>query len=212
MIDDCLADTWNKCIIPLFSRCDPRQRPFTHSPDISKVQSTIVSLYFTYLPHREISMDHHDDLIDVNAPATAETIIHALSQFKSDHDLAQAGYRDDHQSNLNCFQDRLTSSTDDEDTGGYGTLGGMSRRQLEDEVIRLRGLVQEPAQERHADDGAKLVAEPSRKRRKKTTPAVEAEAPVREMQAGTGKRVERDRKTELYKAIRHRVSCCLNRF
>lgn len=170
---------------------------------------------------------HHDDLIDVNAPATAETIIHALSQFHTEHN--QGGAYDhvhdqhhEHDQALFNIQDRLTSGNDTgtDDLGGEDeTLGGMSRQELEDEVIRLRGLVQAHPVDGNANgigagdeitDDTRLLPGPSRKRRKKSTSAVDAAPPVREIQAGTGKRVERDRKTELYKAIRHRVSPALD--
>ena len=158
---------------------------------------------------------HDDDLIDVNAPATAETIIHALSQFHTEHEQG-GGY--DHDQNLFNLQDRLTSGTGnatgtgtDDLEGDDETLGGMSRRELEDEVIRLRGLVQAPPDggNGNGDEGThdtRLLPGPSRKRLKKSASTVDVAPPLREIQPGTGKRVERDRKTELYKAIRHRVS------
>lgn len=121
-----------------------------------------------------------------------------------DHD---GEYDHDHDQTLLNLQDRLTSGTGTgvDDLGGDDeTLGGMSRQELENEVIRLRGLVQAPS-DNDATENTKSVALPSRKRRKKLTPTDDVDAPAREIQAGTGKRVEKDRKTELYKAIRHRV-------
>lgn len=133
-------------------------------------------------------MDHN---LDDTVPATAETIIHALSQF---HSPGEHAPYDDHQS------DHVDVVGDTSDG-----LQGLSRRQLEDEVLRLRSIVNErPDILTSASHPSSPNAEAGPSRRKPQTGRTEVQSAV--LQAETGKRVERNRRTELYRAIRAYVS------
>jgi len=133
--------------------------------------------------------------MDDDQPATAETIIHALSQFGAEQEEQQQ-HASEH---LNQYSTLLS----DQDTRSQNDLGGLTREELEAEVLKLRGLVDQDSVSASASSGAHL---PSAKRRKHDGGKATATEKNR-VDHQTGKRVERGRKTELYKAIRQTVSC-----
>lgn len=145
---------------------------------------------------------------DDNVPATAETIIHALSQFHSEHthlDDLHAVYDDENAVN-NSIPGNLTEhSSLNEGANVDTTLEGLSRSDLEHEVIGFPGHINDT-------NGLDAVSSPpagaSRRRNTKSSTTAQDAGVIRELQVATGKRVERDRKTELYKVIRHHVSHC----
>lgn len=125
-----------------------------------------------------------DPVLDDTAPATAETIIHALSQFHTPIEHVSERERDASAEGLESF----------------------SRRQLEEEVLRLRGVVQEqPGSHPDASLRASSIQEASSTRSIRPGQPV---VPRSSLQADTGKRVEKNRRTELFRAIR----CCVSRF
>jgi hypothetical protein len=157
---------------------------------------------------------HHHHLDDT--PATAETIIHALSQFhaqQSHLDQSLAAH-DLHSPSHHLEQDELPHDTQ---------LGDMSRQELEAEVLKLRGLVSPDMGHGNTSlagsGGSKRprLEGASRPRNQITSSSSSSrgrgkgkEKAVNSVNANTGKRIEKERKTELYKAIRHKVSLGLH--
>lgn len=147
-------------------------------------------------------MNHDDD----DQPATAETIIHALSQFGAEE--VEQGVGNDASDSLHHYSTLLSNQgqLDNDNTEKHG-LGGMSRQELEAEVLKLRGLVhlrsKSPSvdiQAIHPERGD--VTESSAKRVKTT----KGKGKAFDMDIQTGKRIEKGRRTELYRAIRQTVS------
>ena len=133
--------------------------------------------------------------MDDDQPATAETIIHALSQFGAEQEEQQQ-HASEH---LNQYSTLLS----DQDTRSQNDLGGLTREELEAEVLKLRGLVDQDSVSVPASPGEHV---PSAKRRRRD--GVKARVTEKNrVDHQTGKRLERGRKTELYKAIRQTVSC-----
>jgi hypothetical protein len=130
---------------------------------------------------------------DDDQPATAETIIHALSQFGAEQEEQQ--HASEH---LNHYSTLLSN----QGVGDQHDLGGLTRGELEAEVLKLRGLVYQESVSASAS-GSENIPPVKRKRRDGVKAAVTEKNKV---DGQTGKRVERDRKTELYKAIRQTVS------
>jgi hypothetical protein len=123
--------------------------------------------------------------MDDDQPATAETIIHALSQFGAEQEQSHASNQLDHYSTL------LSNPSEAHD---QHDLGGLSRGELEAEVY------QDSATTSPSGEHATVA-----KRRRRDGSKVAEMGNAVDVQ--TGKRVERGRKTELYKAIRQTVSC-----
>ena len=126
-------------------------------------------------------------------PATAETIIHALSQFGAEQEEQQ--HASEH---FNQYSTLLSNPgvVDQHD------LGGLTRGELEAEVLKLRGLVYQDPLSASASPSETL---PSVKRRRRDGAKVTSTG-KNKLDGQTGKRVERGRKTELYRAIRQTVS------
>jgi hypothetical protein len=150
-------------------------------------------------------MNHHDD---DDQPATAETIIHALSQIGADVRPQQQGRGSDASDSLHHYSTLLSNDNQlNEDDSGQHDLEGMSRRDLEAEVLKLRGLVSQgsnsPSVQVQGD--VRDQRDPANGPIKRVKTAKGRQMAVK-VNVQTGKRVEKDRKTELYKAIRHTVS------
>jgi hypothetical protein len=130
--------------------------------------------------------------MDDDQPATAETIIHALSQFGAEQEEEQ--HASDH-------LDQYSTLLSNQENSDQHDLGGLTRGELEAEVLKLRGLV-------YQDSASASPSEniPSVKRRRRRDGSKATAAEKNRVDGQTGKRVERDRKTELYKAIRQTVS------
>lgn len=137
--------------------------------------------------------------MDDDQPATAETIIHALSQFgaqqEQEHGQDQSQEGEHASTHLEDYSNLLSNQgiVDQHD------LGELTRGELEAEVLKLRGLVY---QEQISTTPAMELA-PAVKRQRRAENKVSEKNSV---DVQTGKRVERGRKTELYKAIRQTVS------
>jgi hypothetical protein len=162
-------------------------------------------------------LHHHLD----DTPATAETIIHALSQFREENghhgDQAETSGEGHPYSSLSLHD--LPTSADQglrHGSGGPNDLGNMSRRDLEAEVLKLRGLVSLDAASSSTGDDSGTVKRPrasesatsrtvSRNRRTDRSKGKEVDK-VRSVDTNTGKRMEKERRTELYKAIRDQAS------
>jgi len=127
-------------------------------------------------------------------PATAETIIHALSQFGAEQEEQQQ-----HASEQFNQYSTLLSNPGVVD---QHELGGLTRGELEAEVLKLRGLVYQDPISASASPSENIP--PSKRRRRDGAKVTSAEK--NKVDGQTGKRVERGRKTELYRAIRQTVS------
>lgn len=149
---------------------------------------------------------NHDD--DDDQPATAETIIHALSQFGAGE--VEQGVGNDASDSLHHYSTLLSNQgqLDKDSTEKHG-LGGMSRQELEAEVLKLRGLVHLESNSPSLDIQVNRpergdVPDSSAKRVKMT----KGKGKAFDVDIQTGKRIEKGRKTELYRAIRQTVSQC----
>jgi hypothetical protein len=128
---------------------------------------------------------------DDDQPATAETIIHALSQF---------GAEQEEQHHASGHLNQYSTLLSNQEVSDQHDLGGLSRGELEAEVLKLRGLVY---QESASGSPSENIPPVKRRRRDGAKAAIKEKNRV---DGQTGKRVERGRKTELYKAIRQTVS------
>jgi hypothetical protein len=154
--------------------------------------------------------------MDDDQPATAETIIHALSQF-GNVDQDQDHHHHHHHANdyNNLLPEHVTEELELEleQEDELGGLGGMSRGELEAEVLKLRGMVYDTRTptpstmtSSHLRQGQALgsESEESRMVKRRRLEFKEIDIKVgRDLQ--TGKRVEKGRRTELGKAIRCHV-------
>jgi hypothetical protein len=153
--------------------------------------------------------------MDDDQPATAETIIHALSQFGNveqdqDHHQDHHHHANDYD---NLLPENVTEELELEQEDELGGLGGMSRGELEAEVLKLRGMVYDTRTptsstmtSSHSKQGPALGSgsEESRMVKRRRLDSKEIDITVgRDLQ--TGKRVEKGRRTELGKAIRCHV-------
>jgi len=145
---------------------------------------------------------------DEDQPATAETIIHALSQFGAGE--VEQGVGNDASDGLHHYSTLLSNQgqLDKDNTEKHG-LGGMSRQELEAEVLKLRGLVHLESEPPSVDIRASRpergdVTNSSAKRVTMT----KRKGKAFDVDIQTGKRIEKGRKTELYKLIRQTVSQC----
>jgi hypothetical protein len=127
---------------------------------------------------------------DDDQPATAETIIHALSQFGAEQE-------EQHASNQ---LDQYSALLSNQEVSDQHDLGGLTRGELEAEVLKLRGLVYQES----ASGSPSENIPPVKRRRRDGAKATVTEK--HKVDGQTGKRVERGRKTELYRAIRQTVS------
>jgi hypothetical protein len=127
---------------------------------------------------------------DDDQPATAETIIHALSQFGAEQE-------EQHASNQ---LDQYSALLSNQEVSDQHDLGGLTRGELEAEVLKLRGLVYQES----ASGSPSENIPPVKRRRRDGAKATVTEK--HKVDGQTGKRVERGRRTELYRAIRQTVS------
>jgi len=131
-------------------------------------------------------------IMDDDQPATAETIIHALSQFGAEQDQHQLGEEQRASDHTSHYTTLLSTPGEGSE---HNDLGGLSRGELEAEVLKLRGLV-------YQESASPSVEVPIAKSRKSGA----SKGKETSVDIQTGKRVERERRTELYKAIRQTVS------
>jgi hypothetical protein len=129
---------------------------------------------------------------DDDQPATAETIIHALSQFGAEQE-------EQHASNQ---LDQYSTLLSNQEVSDQHDLGGLTRGELEAEVLKLRGLVYHDSVSASASPSENIP--PVKRRRRDGAKATVTEK--NRVDGQTGKRVERGRKTELYRAIRQTVN------
>lgn len=155
----------------------------------------------------------------MDEPATAETIIHALSQFRPDEISEEDGHGHDAAPQLEDHEagHRADNAEADVQADAVNAPEQMSRTELEEEVLRLRGVVHggsgsrpatvslslTPSRSTSVSGQSNSVKRPRPRKAPKLTDDILPTVPdIVRLQPDTGKRVEKDRKTELYKAIR----------